>query len=57
MLVDDVREPIAANRIVPMEVSAVHMPEFGPSYSGILCPDILDVFQSKGFSGRAGQNL
>ena len=55
--VDDIGKPISPDRVIPLEVSPVHMPEFVTSDPWIFHPDILDVLQGKSLSGRTGQNL
>ena len=57
VLVDDVSKPVAPNWIVALKVAPVHMPKLDTTYSGVLCPDILDIFQGKGFPGHAGHDL
>jgi hypothetical protein len=57
MLVDNVGKPIASDRVVPLEVTPVHMPDLISAHPGILCPDFLDIFQSKGLPGHTGKNL
>jgi hypothetical protein len=55
--VDDIREPVSPDWVIPLEVSPVHMPEFVTSDSWIFHPDFLDVLQGESLSGRTGQNL
>ncbi len=57
MPVDDVREPVAPDGVIPLEVSPVHMPKLGASDSRIFYPYSPDVFQGKGFPGCPDQNL
>ena len=57
MLVDDIHEPVAPDGVIALEVASIHVPELDSTYSGVLCPDILDILQSKGFPGYTGQDL
>ena len=55
VFIDDVNELIPPDRVVALEVSSVHIPEFHPAYPGIFDAYVLDILQRKGLLSRPSQ--
>ena len=55
--VNDVCKAVAADRVVPVKVSSIHMPDFLPSYTWIFLPHGTYVLKHKSLLGGLEQHF